>query len=350
MIFKNAAALQSKAEKTFLVEKVELFINTVSALEEKFGIGPCVVDMNLAVTKLKLMGLILDDFDMLCLKKMLPINLFSNLVYSATSSVVNDDIMGQYLTRFSNTARSQEQARKKQKTAPTIVDLFCGAGGLSLGFQQVGFKTLLATDFDPLCVETYKFNHPEVPSQKVLCEDIRTIARDMKTFVDEPVDVIIGGPPCQGFSSANKHHRVIDDPRNELYKHFLKVVEMLTPKFVVMENVKGMRKVAPQVVEDYMNMRPVVENTPVSYCVSYRLLNSVDFSVAQSRERLIYIAIRSDIAQAFGISPDDLFAVIEKKNINKPTFNLSDALEGLRSLKAPHKMNVGEVDTEESEK
>ena len=228
-----------------------------------------------------------------------------------------------------------------------MVDLFCGAGGLSLGFKQNGFKTLFANDFDSLCIETYKYNHPEIPSESIVCGDIREISEHIGKYIHEDVDVVIGGPPCQGFSSANKHHRVIDDPRNELYKFFVKCIEQLSPKIVVMENVKGMLKVANQVVEDYESLKIHKDGYTYTYSVYYELLNSADFSVAQSRERLIYIAIRNDVSEKMDVTPKDLFKQIHENNESNPIYNLSKALDGVRSLVAPHEKNVGEIDTEE---
>lgn len=118
----------------------------------------------------------------------------------------------------------------------------------------------------------------------------------MQDYIDEDVDVVVGGPPCQGFSSANQQ-RIIDDPRNELYKYYIECVKKILPKFVVMENVRGMLKVADQVVEDYESIEEKKNGFTYGYTVSYKILNSLDFSVAQSRERLIYIAIRNDVAE-----------------------------------------------------
>ena len=98
--------------------------------------------------------------------------------------------------------------------------------------------------------QTYTYNHPELPSQYIIQGDIKTIVDNVQDYIVGDIDVVVGGPPCQGFSEANRQ-RIIDDPRNELYKYFVKAVERIAPKFVVMENVKGMMKVADQVVEDY---------------------------------------------------------------------------------------------------
>ena len=94
---------------------------------------------------------------------------------------------------------------------------------------------------------------------RVILGDIRNIINHLDDFITNEIDVVIGGPPCQGFSSANQQ-RIIDDPRNELYKYYLKAISKIAPKFVVMENVKDMLPYAQQVVEDYKNIRAIKEN------------------------------------------------------------------------------------------
>lgn len=241
-------------------------------------------------------------------------------------------------------ARSQEESLKSNK--PTVADFFCGAGGLSLGFTQAGYRVAFANDFTKECIDTYRYNHPDLPEQRVLCADVKSIVDNLESYIQEPIDIVVGGPPCQGFSSANKQ-RIIDDPRNELYKYFIKAISVLLPKFVVMENVKGMLSVANQVVEDYGNISVKKGDTVYSYDVKYRILNSVDFSVAQSRERLIYIAVRNDIEQDLGLNPDKIFDEIAQSNRGKKTYTLADALEGIRPLKAPRIKNMNEVDSDE---
>lgn len=195
------------------------------------------------------------------------------------------------------------------------------------------------------CVRTYRYNHPEVPVDKVVKDDIRKIVDNVQNYIDEDVDVVVGGPPCQGFSSANQQ-RIIDDPRNELYKYYIECVKKILPKFVVMENVRGMLKVADQVVEDYESIKEKKNGVTYSYAVSYKLLNSLDFSVAQSRERLIYIAIRNDVAEKKDITPKAIFEEICKANEDKPHYLLRDALEYIKPLDAPRIKNMNEKDDE----
>ncbi len=219
------------------------------------------------------------------------------------------------------------------RNAPTMVDLFCGAGGLSLGFTQNGFITSLANDIEPCCVDTYAHNHPETPREHIILGDINDIIDNIKDLLRfDEVDVVVGGPPCQGFSMANRQ-RLIDDPRNKLYKSYVKVVSIVQPKFIVMENVKGMNSVSSQVIEDFEN---------IGYSVSCRILNAKDYGVPQNRERLIFIGNR------LGIDNNKIFDEIEDLSKTIPKTVLADALFGLRPLEAFRKKNATEVDTEES--
>ena len=120
-----------------------------------------------------------------------------------------------------------------------MIDLFCGAGGLSLGFTQEGFVTSLANDIQDCCVDTYAHNHPETPRDHIVLGDIKDVVKNLdELLAGRNVDIVVGGPPCQGFSMANRQ-RLIDDPRNYLYKSYVEVVKKVHPKFFVMENVKN---------------------------------------------------------------------------------------------------------------
>ena len=158
---------------------------------------------------------------------------------------------------------------------------------------------------------------------------------------------MVGGPPCQGFSSANQQ-RIIDDPRNELYKYYIEAIKRICPKFVLMENVRGMLSVANQVVEDYKSILIQKDGKEYSYDVAYRLLNSVNFGVSQNRERLIYIAIRNDISESKHITPELLFQKIEQACEKNPHFNLQSALEFINPLDAPRIKGQTEVDDEKT--
>lgn len=218
-------------------------------------------------------------------------------------------------------------------TAPKMVDLFCGAGGLSLGFAQNGFITSLANDIEPCCIDTYSHNHPETPRENIILGDINNVISNIDSLLRfKDVDIVIGGPPCQGFSMANRQ-RIIDDPRNKLYKSYVKVLTIVRPKFFVMENVKGMMSVVSQILEDFQN---------IGYSVSYRLLNAKDFGIPQNRERLIFIGNR------LGLNNDLVFKDITNQSKSIQSHVLEDALLGLRPLKALDVKNATERDSEES--
>lgn len=347
MIFKSVTELKTNSDKSFFREKIDVYIKIVSATAKKHILSKPQTQHSLCIEEMVRMGVIEKTADADVLRTFLKEKVYEQFVSAIAYVLQNEELLRPFVNNLSNTVRRSMQDCERHRAAPTLVDLFCGAGGLSLGFKQLGFKTLLANDFDPLCIETYKYNHPEIPSSQIICGDIRVLSQHIEQYVTDHVDVVIGGPPCQGFSSANKHHRVIDDPRNELYKYFLICVSKLAPKIVIMENVKGMLKVADQVVEDYENIVVNLNGESHSYHVAYKLLNSADFSVAQSRERLIYIAIRSDISDTLDLAPSDMFELIFDDNKNSTKYILRDVLDGVRELKAPHTMNVGEIDTEE---
>ena len=214
-----------------------------------------------------------------------------------------------------------------------MIDLFCGAGGLSLGFTQEGFVTSLANDIQDCCVDTYAHNHPETPRDHIVLGDVKDVIKNLyELLAGRSVDIVIGGPPCQGFSMANRQ-RLIDDPRNYLYKSYVEVVEKVHPKFFVMENVKGMLSVAEQVKEDFRN---------IGYSVECHILNAKDFGVPQNRERLIYIG------NCIGIDNEQIFKEIFALSEEIPEYNLGDALFGLRALEASRVKNATESGSIES--
>lgn len=214
-----------------------------------------------------------------------------------------------------------------------MIDLFCGAGGLSLGFSQEGFVAVLANDIEECCVDTYAHNHPEIPRSQIVKGDINDMIKNLDSYLGtDKVSIIVGGPPCQGFSMANRQ-RLIDDPRNHLYRSYVEVVKKVQPPFFVMENVKGMMSVAGQVIEDFEG---------IGYSVSARILNAKDFGVPQNRERLIYIGNR------MGIDNDKVFEEIILNADKISEFVLQDALYGLKPLAASHDRNATEKNSDTS--
>lgn len=163
----------------------------------------------------------------------------------------------------------------------TAISLFCGAGGLDIGFERAGFKTIWANDFEPDACKT----HENWSDAKVVCGDIAKV--DINTIPD--ADIILGGFPCQGFSLSGP--RKIDDSRNVLYKHYVKIVKKKKPLMFVGENVKGILTMGGgQVIEAIIE-----EFSECGYDVYCKLLNARDFEVPQDRERVIICGFRKDL-------------------------------------------------------
>ena len=341
MIFESIKDIQAKDE---FLEKILIYIRLVETTAERNNlvVPSCNIPSKETICEISDMGIIEDEEDLKFLKKVLG-NDFVGFVSCVQFYIEHQCLFGNLLDKLSNKKRKELQQQVLREHKPTFVDFFAGAGGLSCGFTQAGFRVCFANDFEDVCVRTYRYNHPELPSNKVLKGDIRKIVDNISDYVDEDVDIVVGGPPCQGFSSANQQ-RIIDDPRNELYKYYIKAVSSILPKFVLMENVKGMLKVANQVVEDYGNIKGKKNGNTYTYRVAYKLLNSADFSVSQSRERLIYIAIRNDVMKEKNITPEDIFKQIESSNKNNPRFLLRDALDAIKPLDAPRIKNTNEID------
>ncbi len=237
-------------------------------------------------------------------------------------------VVRKYCNRYISSLRENAGRDKLQ-----MVDLFCGAGGLSLGFTQEGFVTALANDIEECCIDTYSHNHPETPRDHIVQGDIRLVTDHLEELLrDKEIDIVVGGPPCQGFSMANRQ-RLIDDPRNYLYKNYVEIVKRVHPKFFVMENVKGMLSVSDQVKEDFRS---------IGYEVECHVLNARDYGVPQSRERLIYIGNR------LGILNEEIFKEIFELSKRIPNHVLKDALFGLRALEASRKKNATEEGSSQS--
>ena len=219
---------------------------------------------------------------------------------------------------------------KKQKHL--LVDLFAGCGGLSTGMEQAGFTPWFVNEIVPTFCNTYKCNH-KLPDSHYYVGDINQLNKDIAKFQDilSDISIVCGGPPCQGFSTANRQ-RIIDDPRNNLYKAYLQFLSVVRPKFFVMENVRGM---ANKIEEIKQNFR---EYLGEEYQFDAAVLQAQDFGVPQNRKRLIMIGNR------MGINPAEIFAEIEKQK--RPAFVLKDALEGLPELQA--RAEKGSSDIENS--
>ena len=345
MIFEKVTQLTSKDE---FLEKILIYIRLVEVIakREHLIVDTIKSPSSNSVIEMKDMGIIENDEDLELLSRVLG-NYYPRFVSAIELFLSHKNLFGSELDKLNNKKRKEIQKREAATNKPKMVDFFAGAGGLSCGFSQAGYRVCFANDFEDVCVRTYRFNHPELPSASVLKEDIRKIVSNIGDYIHEDIDIVVGGPPCQSFSSANQR-RIIDDPRNELYKYYIEAIKKICPKFVLMENVKGMLSVAGQVVEDYKSIRIKKNGKVYTYDVSYRLLNAVNFGVAQSRERLIYLAVRNDIAYSKHVTPEVLFHEIEKACEGNPHYNLQSALEYIQPLDAPRVKGKTEVDDEKT--
>ena len=349
-MFENIIEIENTRKRKFFIEKVNFFIKLINVFAQRKNLVDLSVNSEISeatIRRLKELKIINSNSDeeQRQLLKVLKGPIYKNFITSINYNIKYKKQIGSLLDKLDPRKRTLLQDEAKKRKKPVIIDFFCGAGGLSLGFSQEGFKVDLANDYEDVCIETFRYNHPEVPDNRVILGDIRNIVDHIEGYIENEIDVVIGGPPCQGFSSANQQ-RIIDDPRNELYKYYLKAISKIAPKFVVMENVKGMLPYAEQVVEDYKNIRIIKGDKRLSYTVDCKVLVSSDFGVAQKRQRLIFIAIRNDISEKRKITPLDLFNEIENINYQNKKHVLKDALEYLKPLDAPRIKNMTEVDDE----
>ena len=184
-----------------------------------------------------------------------------------------------------------------------IISLFCGCGGLDLGFEKAGFDIPVANEFDKTIFKTFKINHP---STKLIEGDVRQITKeDIEQYLNgSEVDGIIGGPPCQSWSEAGSL-RGIDDVRGQLFFDYIRILKEFKPKFFLAENVSGM--LANRHSAAVKNILALFDEA--GYNVSLTLVNAKDYGVAQERKRVFYIGFRKDLNINFtfpaGSSSDD---------------------------------------------
>jgi len=164
----------------------------------------------------------------------------------------------------------------------TVIDLFAGVGGLSLGFRQEGFDILYANEYDKSIAESYKKNHPDT---EIDTRDIRTIDFN-ETFLPfhGKVSVVVGGPPCQGFSQKGKRIG-LDDARNYLFKQFIRVVDIVKPEFFIIENVPGILSSS----EGYFKNEIFKAFNSLGYNLKAKVLKAENFGVPQTRRRAVII-------------------------------------------------------------
>ena len=273
---------------------------------------------------------------------------------------------------------------KNEKTY-NYIDLFAGAGGLSIGFGNKGFHLELANDIAEPALNTFKKNlkktHPETNQERVILGDIKElyehlgngeVTYDMQghmvietnkevklrekvpTIKDNDViknilsninhiDVLTGGPPCQGFSMIGRSKKAtleertkgfIDDPRNQLFKYYLKFAEKLSPKLILIENVKGLASAS-----GYRDLieKSLTDTGKFGYNASSHILNAKDFGLAQNRERIFFIGVRKDLSEKYSINASDIFEEIIKTK--QDSLKLKDVIYDLPQIRSNPKPN-----------
>lgn len=202
---------------------------------------------------------------------------------------------------------------------PTFVDLFCGMGGISLGFKSQGFQILWANDNWKTALDTYHYNFKQT---QIINNDIQKLSKSfLKNYINK-IDIIAAGPPCQGFSMSGLRDK--KDKRNDLFHSVVDISKLLKPQFIIMENVVGLLSMTN--AENKPVKEIIIEEfKKINYKVEYKILNSADFGVPQNRKRVIFI-------------------ISQKGNIGFPTpTHLDNSYQNFLNKKTPKKITAGEA-------
>lgn len=236
------------------------------------------------------------------------------------------------------TSNAPSHRRDKRRRSLTSVDLFAGAGGLTEGFHQAGFMPLVATDFDVSAATTFRVNFPAVPFILRSISEIPTSEFIQLAGVNSgDLDVLLGGPPCQAFSVYN-HQRGFHDERSGLFREYLRVVEGLMPKVVVMENVTGMTSLGDGKAVDEIHKKL----SKLGYAVEHMILKAEEYGVPQERRRIFFVGSRIGKVTWPSSTHTDL-DLLAKANGVRPYVTVKDAIgdlpkiamgEGVDELKA----------------
>lgn len=225
------------------------------------------------------------------------------------------------------------------------IDLFAGCGGFSCGFEKAGFNIVSAVEFDKNIAKSYELNHK---GTKMIADDIKNVDNE-NVFKKGIADIIIGGPPCQGFSMAGARIRngFIDDPRNYLFKHYFNVVKIVRPKIFIIENVKGILTMKggqifneiKKIFEDPNNF----EGKP--YKIQYKVMKAKEYGIPQNRERTIMIGSLIE----FELEKEIIKTREYIKNIDKHFFDDVTVWQAISNLPEPTedgKINIERIENE----
>lgn len=232
---------------------------------------------------------------------------------SLDNTLVEKEVIKYYKKKFSN----PEYGESKYD----FIDLFCGAGGLSVGLEHEGFRPVIAIDNNASAIKTYRFNRPWLTDSSILNDDIRDMV-NKKIFPHVPL--VVGGPPCQGFSVVNKHKKD-NDERNELYKFYVHSVAQARPEIFLMENVEGILKLYQDIRKDFQKIG-YITCQPI-------LLNTKEFGFPQSRKRVFILGIKKDYKKIVN-ELYNIFTTEINRQTHEYNFTLWDAIEDLPKLEA----------------
>jgi DNA (cytosine-5)-methyltransferase 1 len=210
-----------------------------------------------------------------------------------------------------------------------VLDLFAGAGGFSLGFQLAGYDVVGAIELDEWAAETFSYNHPD---SKVLVGDIASVTDDflLNTYNDCPPDIILGGPPCQGFSICTKNAGDPSDPRNSMFTQMIRFGKLFQPQLIIIENVPNLLKAKTKSGE-YVIKIIVTELKALGYHVYHDVLEATAYGVPQIRKRLVVIASKKPLINPF---PTETHCPANNLFGYKITPSLWDAISDLPVIEA----------------
>jgi DNA (cytosine-5)-methyltransferase 1 len=210
-----------------------------------------------------------------------------------------------------------------------FIDVFSGCGGLSYGLEQAGMKCLLGIDFDKDAIESFKLNHKDAESY---CGDVKNLtAKKIRDLIgNQRVDFVVGGPPCQGFSTVGRG--VSDDPRNFLFMEFVRIVKEVNPKGIVIENVTGLlakknEKVLAQIFGIFEKL---------GFQMDARVLSADEYGVAEKRRRTVIVGVRGGVTYAFPKSTHGPRA-------GKPYATVADAFRSIGKTASHNDLAMAEI-------
>jgi DNA (cytosine-5)-methyltransferase 1 len=305
-------------------EELESFLCSIPELHRKsaycimmyaFGRSVFPVDTHVGRTLARLgpfreLGLDLEDLDHKQLQSVLADLVPPNLRYSLHVNLLSHGrdvcravkpLCGECAVRsFCRDFRRREAARIESEERPRVIDLFTGAGGLSEGFHRAGFEIAAAVDMDPVALRTHWLNHPSIRDERIVCADISALTDgDLRRVAGRrKIDVLIGAPPCQGFSNVGHRskisltgYRVSDDERNHLYTHMVRIALAFGPRLFLMENVPGMKSAKDGTSTFFDSAARKLADA--GYTTTTWKLNAAAYGVPQERQRIFLVAARN---------------------------------------------------------